>query len=297
MQTRCLICYIDVWGPYNTPTNNGCKYFLTLVDDHSRAVWTILISTKQHVTHSLQEFYAYVQTQFNTHVKCIITDNGGEFLNAELSSFLAKNGVIHQTTCPYTPQQNGRVERKHRNLLEMTRALKFQSAVPNSFWGDCLLTATYLLNRIPSPVIGNISPYEVLYHEPPSYDTLKIFGCLAFMHQHSSDKLSPRAVPTVFLGYPLLQKGYKLYDIKSNTIHVSRHVVFHEHIFPFTTAVLPSESQSDGIFILLLIVYLILRIIHHSSLQTSLSILLIMMIWFQNMNLLQPVILLILLSF
>lgn len=217
------------------------KYFLTIIDDHSRAIWTILIPTKQHVIHSLQEFYAYVQNQFHVSIKCIRSDNGGEFVNSELSNFLAKHGIIHQTTCPYTPQQNGRVERRHRSLLEMTRALKFQGSLPDKFWGDCLLTSTYLLNRISSPVLGNLSPYEKLFNQPPTYDHLRAFGCLAFMSQHDSDKLSPRAIKTVFLGYPLHKKGYKLYDIATQTFHVSRHVKFNEDIFPFSDVSFSSD--------------------------------------------------------
>lgn len=132
---------------------------------------------------------------------------GGEFVNHELSNFFRTNGVIHQTTCPYTPQQNGRVERRHIILLEMSRALCFQSKLPISFWGECILTSTYLINRIPSSILGNISPYEKLFHSPPSYPHLRNFGCLAYMSQHSSDKFDTRAIPIIFVGYPNKSKG------------------------------------------------------------------------------------------
>lgn len=141
--------------------------------------------------------------------------------------FFAKHGILHQTTCPYTPQQNGRVERRHRTLLEMTRALKFQSCFPDSFWEYCLLTSTYLINRRPASVLRNVSPYEKLFKKPPVYDHLKSFGCLAYLSQHDSDKLAPRAVKTVFLGYLLNTKGYLLYDPINKNIHTSRHVVFY----------------------------------------------------------------------
>lgn len=127
--------------------------------------------------------------------------------------------------------------------------MKFQASIPTNLWGDCLLTSTYLLNRIPSPVLGNISLYEKLFHKPPSYDQLKVFGCLAFMSQHDSDKLSPRAIKTVFLGYPLLKKGYKLYDMETNTFHYSRHVVFHESIFPFSDKPESGISHSTNHFV------------------------------------------------
>lgn len=103
------LIHCDVWGPYKTSTADGCKYFLTVVDDNSRAIWTILLLTK-HVTKSLQDFYVYVSNQFKTSIKCIRSDNGGEFVNAELSSFLIDHGVIHQTTCPYTPNKMGELK-------------------------------------------------------------------------------------------------------------------------------------------------------------------------------------------
>ena len=201
------IVHCDVWGPYKIPTCDGCKYFVTLLDDNTRALWTVFIPTKQHAVQTFKDFYAHVYKRFGTSIKCLRTDNGGEFVNNELATFLASHGVSHQTTCPYTPQQNGRVERRHRNLLEMTRAFLFQSQLPSHLWGECLLTSTYIINRIPTTILNNISPYEALYHTPPSYDNIRVFGCLAYMSVHQSDKLAARAVPTVFIGYPLLQKG------------------------------------------------------------------------------------------
>lgn len=127
------LVHCDVWSPYRTLTVDGCRYFLTLVDDNSRAIWTVLLPTKQHVILSLQEFYAYVSVQFKTSIKCFRSDNGGEFLNYTLSSFFTSHGILHQTTSSYTPQQNGRVERRHRTLLEMTRALKIQYSIPARF--------------------------------------------------------------------------------------------------------------------------------------------------------------------
>lgn len=227
------LVHCDLWGPYRVPTCNGCKYFLTIVDDCTRGVWTILLPTKQHAIQSLKDFLVTVTTQFHTSVKCLRSDNGGEFMNHDLCQFLNSQGIIHQTSCPSTPQQNGRVERKQRNLLEMTRALMFQANLPTKFWGDCLLTSTYIINRIPTSVLGFVSPYELLFHEPSDCNNLRVLGCLAYMSVHSPDKLAPRAVKTIFLGYPPHQKGYKLFDHLTNSFHVSRHVIFHENVFPY----------------------------------------------------------------
>ena len=128
---------------------NKCKYFLTIVDDHSRVVWTYLMPSKIHTSSNIKTFCAYVKNHFNTTIKTIRTDNGTEFLNETLRSCFTTHGILHQTSCPNTPQQNARVERKHRHLLEMARAIQFQAYFPIHFWGYIILAATYLINRIP----------------------------------------------------------------------------------------------------------------------------------------------------
>lgn len=118
----------------------------------------------------------------------------------------------------------------------------FQAHLPSYFWGDCILTSTYLINRIPSSFLGFLSPYEKLFHKPPVYTHLRVFGCLAHMSVHSPYRLSPRALHTVFIGYPMTQKGYRLYDPVTRQFHISRHVVFTENQFPFAQI----SSQTSG---------------------------------------------------
>ncbi|XP_019256390.1 PREDICTED: uncharacterized protein LOC109234787 [Nicotiana attenuata] len=162
------------------------------------------------------------------------------------SIFFSEKGIQHQTSCPHTPQQNGVVERKHRHLLETARALLFQSHLPIRFWGDCVLTATYLINRFPSPLLNHKSPYELLYGSVPSYSHLKAFGCLCYstVTKLHKDKFSHRSIPCVFVGYPFAKKGYKLYNHISKTCFISRDVIFLEHIFPFFKA----SDQPSHIF-------------------------------------------------
>lgn len=110
---------------------------------------------KQHVPSTLQSFFAYVTNHFQTTIKTIRTDNGTEFFNSQLGPFLLSHGALHQQYSCTDTQQNGRAERKHIRILELTRALRFQSGLPLRYWGDCLMTATYLINRIPTPVLSN----------------------------------------------------------------------------------------------------------------------------------------------
>ncbi|KAL0423307.1 UNVERIFIED_CONTAM: Retrovirus-related Pol polyprotein from transposon RE1 [Sesamum radiatum] len=117
----------------------------------------------------------------------------------------------------------------------MARALLFHASLPKKFWGESILTATYLINRLPSPFLNWKSPYEILYNKKPPVDHLKIFGCLCFaanVSPHKS-KFDERSIACVFLGYSQTHKAYRLFDLKTNTIFSSRDVIFHESSFPF----------------------------------------------------------------
>jgi hypothetical protein len=99
-----------------------------------------------------------IKNQFGISIKGIRTNNARDYFNHILSPYFDKKGIIHQSFCVNTPQQNRLAERKNRHLLETTRALLFQNQVPKNYWGEAVLTSTYLINRIPSRVIGLKSP-------------------------------------------------------------------------------------------------------------------------------------------
>ena len=166
------------------------------------------------------------------------SDNALEFLKGSIGPFMQSLGIEHQTSCVDRPQIIGRVERKHRNILEIARALRMHASLPVSYWGDCVITATYLINRFPTAVLKFKTPFEVLLGTAPVYDHLRVFGCLAIASNTSrvADKFEARGVPCVFLGYPQHQKGYKLLNLLTHSRFVSRDVVFYEHIFPYSKA-------------------------------------------------------------
>lgn len=127
----------------------------------------------------------------------------------------------------------------------MVRVLRFQSGLPLRYWGDCILTATYLINRLPTPVLHFKSPYEMLHGKPPDYNQLRSFGCLCFASIHSMDKFASRAIKSVFLGYPANQKGFKLLNLENHSTFISRHVVFHEDVFPYHTNTSNTPNSSS----------------------------------------------------
>nr|XP_009757649.1 PREDICTED: uncharacterized protein LOC104210447 [Nicotiana sylvestris]XP_016447391.1 PREDICTED: uncharacterized protein LOC107772404 [Nicotiana tabacum] len=128
---------------------------------------------------------------------------------------LSSYGISHQTSCPYTPQQNGIVEIKHRHILEVARALKFQSGVPIRFWGNCVKTVVYVINRLPTTVLKGRTPYELLYGKELKIDHSRVFGYQChFTTLPKGDKVAPKSRKTVFIGYSETPKGYRLYDLE-----------------------------------------------------------------------------------
>ena len=141
---------------------------------------------------------------------------------------------MHQTSYVDTLQQNGRVARKHQYILNVVRALWSEANLPLEFWGECALAATYLINTTPTSILNGKIPYEVLFNTKPNYDHTKFFGCLCYVHkyQRQKDKFASRSWRCVCAGYPFGKKGWKMYDLDTGELFVSRDVVFFENIYP-----------------------------------------------------------------
>ena len=116
------LIYPDVWGRAPVSTLAGYRWFVIFVEDCSRMTWLYLMTNKNDVYECFRSFHKMVQTQFSAKVKVLKSDNGGEFVSQVLQSYFQDHGIVHETTCPYTPQQNGVAKRKNWHIFEITRA-------------------------------------------------------------------------------------------------------------------------------------------------------------------------------
>ncbi|KAD6794413.1 hypothetical protein E3N88_05309 [Mikania micrantha] len=212
-------------------------------------MWFFPLARKSDVYETFKRFLVMVERQFNTKLKTVQTDWGGEFRN--LSTFFSSLGIIHRLSCPHTSEQNGFVERRHRHVVETVLTLLAHSNVPKRFWHFAFDTAVYLINRMPSCTNLSVSPFEQVFHHTPNFSFLRIFGCQCFPHlrPYNKNKMDFRSIPCIFLGYSPSHHGYRCFDPKSDRIYIARHVRFHEQSFPFQLPSSPTpQSAPDPYF-------------------------------------------------
>ena len=138
--TRILeLVHVDLAGPMEVSTLGGSHYYMLLVDDYSRKKWVYFLCRKADALSHFQQWLALVETQAQCKLSSLRSDNGGEFV--AFDGFLASKGIHHQTTIPYTPSQNGVVERKNRTVKEIACTMLYHANLPTSFWGEAIATS------------------------------------------------------------------------------------------------------------------------------------------------------------
>ena len=236
-----LLIHSDVWGPAKVEGGQNFRYFIAFIDDCTRMTWIYLLKNKSEVFSKFTSFCAMVKTQFKSDIQILRSDNGGEFVNTSMNQFCQEKGIIHQTSCAHNPEQNGVSERKNRFLLEITRALMIESQVPKSFWPEALVTATYLVNRLPTRALDLKTPLQALskFHKPPSALTLepRVFGCSVFVHIPKTErsKLDACAEKCVFVGYGVNQQGYRCYSLNKRHMYTTMNCDFLETEYFYNT--------------------------------------------------------------
>ncbi|KAD5961118.1 hypothetical protein E3N88_12591 [Mikania micrantha] len=168
--------------------------------------------TKEEALANFKRFKQEVEVEYSLQVKALKSDRGGEFLNHLFTSYCEETGIKRLFTTPYSPQQNGIVERRNQT-------------------GEAVRHSVYVLNRVTTKAVKNVTPYEVLKGRKPNISHLKVFGCLAHMKIPSvkTRKLDDRSKQVVHLGIESGTKGYRMFDPSERKIIISRDVEFEEN--------------------------------------------------------------------
>ena len=250
--------YTDVCGPLRTKTPggsvdvlgiSGALYFVTFIDDFSRKVWAYALKTKDQVINVFKEFHARVERETERKLKCIRSDNGGEYTGL-FNDYCRSHGIQHEMTVPGTPQHNAIAERMNRTIMEKIRCMLSQAKLPKRFWDEALRTAVDVINLSPCTTLDGDVAEHVWSGKDVSYRHLRVFGCRAFAHvpDNERSKLDGKSKECIFLGYSHDQFGYRLWDPEKQKVFRSRDVVFFEdQTFEDLKKKAPAKTSAEGL--------------------------------------------------
>nr|GEY82382.1 ribonuclease H-like domain-containing protein [Tanacetum cinerariifolium] len=235
LSTLCHACQLGKHAklPFYT-SESSVDFVLEII--HSD-IWTLPIPSESGI-----KYYDIFLDHFSHFVWCA---HGGEYDNTRFHDLFRQNGIQFWFSCLRTSQQNGKSEHMLRTINNLIHTLLFQAHIPPSYWVEALNMAAHILNILPSTAIHNEIPFTKLYNQTPTYEHLRVFGCLCYPHVDVSHKLEPRFTPCIFLGYPANHRGYRCLDLASNKIIISRHVRFDEDVFPLENVTFSNKSTYD----------------------------------------------------
>lgn len=224
------LIHSDTWGLVPITSVNDFQYYVTFIDEYLKFTWLYLLKFKLDVFDVFKHFKATIENQLDIKIKILRTNRGGDFRSNAFKNFCLSHGLIHKFTCIHTPQENGVAERKHRHLVECTLTMLSYFKLPTSYWSYAISTAVHIVNRLPTPNLQNLTPWELLFHSTPNITHLRTFGCTCFplLKPYNNHKLQSLTTSFIFLGYPTYTKGYIRLDPVTSRIYISRHVLFNE---------------------------------------------------------------------
>jgi transposase InsO family protein len=175
------LLHMDLFGPIAYISIGGSKYCLVIVDDYSRFTWVFFLQEKSQTQETLKEFLRRAQNKFGLRIKKIRSNNGTEFKNSQIEGFLEEEGIKHEFSSPYTPQQNGVVERKNRTLLDMARTMLDEYKTPDRFWAEAINTSCYSIYRLYLHRILKKTSYKLLTSKKPNVSYFRVIGSKCFI--------------------------------------------------------------------------------------------------------------------
>ncbi|CAI7770504.1 unnamed protein product, partial [Closterium sp. NIES-53] len=242
--------HMDVWGPARVRGQGHERYFLLVVDDYSRYTTVFPLRSKGEVTEVLIDWIRAARLQLRRSfgsdfpVLRLHSDRGGEFSSGLLRAYCRARGIRQTFALPDSPQQNGIAERRIGIVMDVARTSMVHAAAPHFLWPFAVRYAAHQINLQPRVSRPETSPALLWTGKVGDASAFRVWGSWAFVRDLSADKLSPRAAPCVFLGFPPDAPGWQFYHPTSRRVLSSQDVTFDESVpfyrlFPYRTPSLP----------------------------------------------------------
>jgi hypothetical protein len=229
--TRPLeIVHTDLVGPTRTKGLKGEKYFMLLVDDYTRMTAVCFLRNKSEAFENFKVYKEMVENEMDSKIKCLRSDNGGEFTSKEFMDFCSKHGIKRQFFVARTPQQNGVVERKNMTVQEMARTMLMDSKLTDVFWTHAVHTTVHIQNRVMLRNNSDKTPYELWKGRPTNVKHFRVFRSKCYIKREDGrmGKFDSRVDKGVLVGYSSTRKAYKCYNLRLNKVVESINVTVDE---------------------------------------------------------------------
>ena len=202
--TRPLfIIHSDVCGPINPLTMNNKKYYVVFIDQYTHYSVTYLMSERTELFTCFKDFVEKSEAHFNLKIVHLYSDNGGEYISNDMKNYCSQKGISYHLTVPHTPQLNGVSERMIRTITEKARAMVDCAKLQKEFWGEAVLTATYLINITPTKALTvNKTPFEMWHKKKPDIKYLRVFGSTVYTHNKvRKTKFDEKSWKAILVGF------------------------------------------------------------------------------------------------
>lgn len=215
----------------NVESLGGAKYFVTFIDDCTRYTETTMLRNRSDALEAFKNYKQKAEKQTGQLIRKLRTDNGREYLSNAFKNFLKDEGITHELSIEYTPQQNGVAERKNRTLVEMARCIMLQGNLPQSLWAKAVNAATYLRNRCATKTLDGKTPFEAWSKCKPYVGFFRVIGSKAIVLNKAQrrGKFQPKGDEYVLVGYSEESKTYRLWKPETKTIIKARDIRFLEN--------------------------------------------------------------------
>jgi hypothetical protein len=233
--TRPLeIVHTDLVGPTTTKGLKGEKYFMLLVDDYTRMTAVCFLKNKSKAFENFKIYKEMVENEMDSRIKCLRSDNGGEFTSKEFMDYCRSHGIKRQFSVARTPQHNGVVERKNRTVQEMARTMLMDSKLTDIFWTQAVHTTDHIQNRVMLRNNTDKTPYKLWKGRPTNVKHFRVFGSKCYIKREDGrmGKFDSHVDKGILVGYSSTRKAYKCYNLILNKVVESINITIDETCRP-----------------------------------------------------------------